>query len=464
MSSVAAASATQGKCWIQSALNAKIKFKLDDNIYMVLNLSEVRRQIAALHAAFPPTALHAFACKANPLLPMLQLINQHGMGCEVASIGEYTQARRAFPGNRIVFDSPCKTLEELKLALYNDGGFVNLDNFQELDRVVALDKERPVTANVGMRVNTQIGQGTISALDTCTAFSKFGVALNECREQLKSAYKQHRFLNMIHIHSGSQGLNFEQMTTGIRTVVDFVTQEIEGGAEKVPNIDIGGGLSVNFSSDEVMPTFGAYAAALKERVPELFPGATTKADGDDTAAAETSTAAHQQQQQPSKFRIITEMGRSIVMKAGVYLSRVEYTKVTGGRHIVLQHVGADLLLRTAWAPESFPLRVEIFNADGTKKPAAPDQLVRTDVAGPCCFAGDLACKDRALPKASPGDFVAIKDVGGYYYVSYNYYNVRQAPAVAFFEEETEQIRLVRRADTVQDTIGFFDKPPLAEGK
>ena len=422
--------------WIGFALAARIADKsLEDPIQFVINTDEVRRQVRALQAAFPKSALHAFAAKANPLTPFLHLLNELGMGCEAASICEFEQARRAFPGDRIVFDSPCKTAQELQAALYNAGGFLNLDNFQELERVVAMNAQRPVTANVGLRVNAQLGTGAIAALSTGGVVSKFGIGLKDSRQQIIDAYRAHSFLNMVHVHSGSQGLDFAAMTGGVRAIMDLV-KEIEdtsgGGTKRIPNIDIGGGLSVNFASDEQSPTFGNYAEALQVAVPELF------AEG-------------------TPYRIITEFGRAIVMKAGVYLSRIEYTKVVGGRHIILQHVGADLLLRTAWQPDTFPLHVEIFDKTGQSRAGQP--LVATDVAGPCCFQGDMCARDRMLPCAEPGDFVVVKDVGGYYYVSYNYYNLRQAPACFFFDEATKALTMVRRADTVAETQFFFDKPP-----
>lgn len=35
------------------------------------------------------------------------------------------------------------------------------------------------------------------------------------------------------------------------------------------------------------------------------------------------------------------------------------TQVSGGRHIALVHAGADLLVRTVWAPKSWALRVSV---------------------------------------------------------------------------------------------------------
>ena len=174
------------------------------------------------------------------------------------------------------------------------------------------------------------------------------------------------------------------------------------------------------------PTFGEYAAALKDAVPSLF-------------APE------------APVRMITEFGRCIVAKAGAFVSKVEYTKVNGGRFILQQHCGHDLLTRTVWAPAEWKLRVEVF--DGTTGEPRDGELIPTDVAGPCCLGADMAAVNVPLPKATqPNDLVVIKDVGGYYHASYNYYNLREAPAC--FLLEGTSLRCIRRAATTEETIAF----------
>ncbi len=128
---------------------------------------------------------------------------------------------------------------------------------------------------------------------------------------------------MVHVHTGSQGLSVDVMVDAIKKVAAFA-QEV---GPQVTVFDIGGGLSVNFASDEISPTFAQYSAALRSHVPMLFDGSCT---------------------------VITEFGRSIVAKAGMLVSRVEYTKVAGGRFIIQQHCGHDLLVRDCLAsPQTF---------------------------------------------------------------------------------------------------------------
>jgi diaminopimelate decarboxylase len=63
-------------------------------------------------------AVRAAAAKANCLAPVLRLLRELGLGCEVASPDELAQALAAgFGPDRIVLDSPVKTRGELAAAL-----------------------------------------------------------------------------------------------------------------------------------------------------------------------------------------------------------------------------------------------------------------------------------------------------------------------------------------------------------
>src|SRR5262245_45849634 len=78
----------------------------------------MRARIAALQAAFPPSCLHTIAIKANPVLELLCEIVDMEAGLEAASIEEVSLALAAgCPADRIVYDSPAKTLAEIEQAL-----------------------------------------------------------------------------------------------------------------------------------------------------------------------------------------------------------------------------------------------------------------------------------------------------------------------------------------------------------
>ncbi|WP_328633164.1 diaminopimelate decarboxylase [Streptomyces sp. NBC_00356] len=420
-----------------AALRAAVEQGLvgpDAPVLGLLDVAGVREAARALKAAFAGVeARHTFAVKAASLVPVLALLNEEGIGAEVASPGELALARAAgVPAERIVFDSPAKTVAELRDALAS-GIAVNADNPQELARIDELVEEFGAgCAPVGLRVNPQVGSGSIGAMSTATATSKFGVALRDegAEQWVLGAYKARPWMTRLHTHTGSQGVALELMAEGVRAAYDLAEKiNAHVGRQQIDTLDIGGGLPVNFESDDVTPGFEEYASLLRRTVPGLFDG---------------------------RYTLVTEFGRSLLAKQGFIAAHVEYTKTSGGRRIAVTHAGAQVATRTVFAPESWPLRVGAYDAEGRPRTSAP--LVQ-DVAGPCCFAGDLVARGRELPELEPGDLVALYDTGAYYFSTHFHYNSLPRPAVYGYvrtENGTEAGKVefapIRSAQTLDEVL------------
>ncbi|MFJ5897007.1 diaminopimelate decarboxylase [Streptomyces sp. NPDC093064] len=374
----------------------------------LLDVTGIRESAAALRAAFeavlaPGTpALHAFAVKATPLVPVLRLLHEEGIGAEVASPGELALARAAgVPPARTVLDSPAKTPAELREAL-ELGIAVNADNPQELARIDALVGSAIPRSPLGIRVNPQVGGGSIEALSTATATSKFGVALRDegAREWVVQAYLDRPWLTRLHAHTGSQGIPLALMAQGVARTYELAEEiNARAGWRQIDTLDIGGGLPVNFGSEATTPTYARYARLLRGVVPGLCEG---------------------------RYGLVTEFGRSLLAKQGTMVARVEYTKSAGGRPVAVTHAGVQVATRTVYVPEAWPLRLAAYDAKGRPKPG-PE--VVQDVAGPACFAGDLLAEARALAPLEPGDHVAALDTGAYYFAHHYAYNSLPRPGV-----------------------------------
>ncbi|MFE9401840.1 diaminopimelate decarboxylase [Streptomyces sp. NPDC006530] len=403
----------------------------DAPIVALLDTTGIRASAAALRAAFAAVTdapvLHAFAVKACPLVPVLRLLRAEGLGAEVASPGELALAGAAGIGPAdTVLDSPAKTPAELREAL-DLGIAVNADNPQELARLDALVEASPSASPIGLRVNPQLGAGSIDALSTATATSKFGVALLDdgAREWVVRAYAERPWLTRLHTHSGSQGVALPLMAQGVRVAYELA-EEINAavGRRQVDTLDVGGGLPVNFGSDEETPTYAAYARLLKEEVPGLFDG---------------------------RYGLVTEFGRSLLAKHGTVLARVEYAKSSGGRPIAVTHAGVQIAARTVYAPASWPLRIEAYDAKGRPKKGP---AVAQDIAGPACFAGDLLAENRPLPLLEQGDYTAVLDTGAYYFAHHYSYNSLARPGIYGFTDTPEGVRFapVRTPQPIEDLI------------
>lgn len=415
---------------IQSFIDANI---IDDNLTAigVMDLGNLQQTVKEAYAAFPENFYHTFAVKANSLVSVLKSLREYGMGAEVASPGELLIALTAgYTAESIIFDSPAKTQTDLRTCI-ESGISINIDNLQELTRIDELMIEFPGTTSIiGFRVNPQIGGGKIGSTSTATATSKFGYALydGDNKQKLVDIYKTRPWLKSIHTHTGSQGCELALMAQGVAEIT-ALADEINDfiGHQQVERLDIGGGLPVNFASEETSPTFKEYADVLAEKVPILF---------------------------TNKYQVKTEFGRAIVAKNGLVITRVEYTKNSGGRHVATTHAGAQLFTRTAFLPESWPLRVTGFLPSGDEKTTANSEVVTTDVAGPCCFAGDLICVAQQLPKLAPNDYVLVHDTGGYYFS--NHFDYNSLPRIGIYtvsgKDDALTIKCIRHADTIKDVL------------
>ncbi|MDQ0694329.1 diaminopimelate decarboxylase [Streptomyces sp. W4I9-2] len=150
------------------------------------------------------------------------------------------------------------------------------------------------------------------------------------------------------------------------------------------------------------PSYADYVAALTAAAPGLFSG---------------------------RYSLVTEFGRSLLAKNGFIGARVEYTKDAGGRRIALTHAGAQTATRTVLMPDAWPLRIGAFGPDGTPK-TGPS--LAQDIAGPCCFAGDVVAYGRELPELAEDDVVVLYDTGAYYFSTPWAYNSLPRPAVYGF--------------------------------
>jgi len=398
-------------------------------VFHDLGLLDAR--LARIRAAFPPQTLHAVAIKANPLRRILERLRALDAGAEVASWPELRLALSAgFPPERIVFDSPAKTIEELRQAL-SAGVRVNADNLDEIERIAALRRELSSSASaVGIRINPQVGAGRIAATSTAAAYSKFGVALLERREELLHAFVEHDWLRGVHVHVGSQGCSLELLVEAVRRLVEFA-DEVEGeqreaGAFRVETIDIGGGLPIAYQPGDVEIPVEDYAAALRATCPALFEG---------------------------RYGIITEFGRYLFAPTGWIASRVEYVKTVAGIPTAILHVGADILSRECQDPESWRHAISVHAPDGTPRLGGEE---RWNLAGPLCYSGDMPAVGVPLPRIHAGDFVVFHDTGAYALSMWSRYNSRQVPRVLGYESPGWSFQVLKERERPEDVIAFWE--------
>jgi diaminopimelate decarboxylase len=400
-------------------------------LLVLVNQQGIIDSVNKLHDAFPRHFKHCFAVKANPYLKILQQLKQAGMGAEVASLAELELSLNAgFNPNQMVFDAPLKTPQEIERALTLGIAF-NIDNFQELELVISCLSKKESSSNIGFRINPQIGAGKVASTSTATMTSKFGIGLKDKgnRQRIIDSCIKFPWLNTLHVHVGSIGCSLELMSEGISSIVELA-EEINqtNHTKQIVNLDIGGGLPVDFTQDTDSPEFTDFAIALSKNVPQVMNG---------------------------EYHITTEYGRAMIAKNAMTLGRIEYTKTMGGLPIALSHIGVQTLLRTVNEPEDWKRRITAFDKNGLPKEG---KLIEQDIAGPACFTGDIIAHKRPLPLLQSGDYIMVHDTGAYQFSSHYQYNaLPRLPVYGYSINDNLEIsfEMISAGQTIDDVIQSF---------
>jgi diaminopimelate decarboxylase len=404
-----------------------------DTAIIFYDISALETRLRHLCEQFPPGTLHAAAIKANPLVSILTRIVDLGAGLEAASLPELRLALHAgAEETMIVFDSPVKTADELLYAL-TLGCHINADSIDELDRIARL-RENPTvsaTASIGVRINPQVGSGTIAMTSVAAHYSKFGVSLMDQHHELLDRFLRYEWLTAVHLHIGSQGCTPQLLVDGVAKVLDFVHDANSalrdaGLKRRITRFDLGGGLPVSYHKNTVPFSMEQYASLLRQRFPELFDGT---------------------------LRLITEFGRYLHANAGWVATKVEYVKHGSELDTAMVHVGADLFLRECYAPADWQHEFAVVdNAGRLKSAVVPRPYV---IAGPLCFAGDILGRNVLLPPVEEGDHIVIRDTGAYTLGMWSRYNSRQIPKVVGYRHAGAEIMILKERESVQQILDFW---------
>ena len=353
-----------------------------------------------------------YAVKANSSLGILSLLAEEGAGFDIVSGGElYRVLKAGGDPSRVVFSGVGKTGEELRYALEQGIGRFNCESDGELRLLRDLAAQVGRKPEVSLRVNPDIDAETHPYIATGLREHKFGIGLAEAERIYRQAAELHPLrLNGIGCHIGSQIFNIGAFAEALQRVLELAGR-LRGFGVPIEALDLGGGLGVEYETGKQSPSIADYGRML--------------------CAALAG----------ANFRLGIEPGRSIVGQAGVLLTRVLYRKAGEGKVFAIVDAAMNDLIR----PALYRAHHEVLPV---RRSGRPVEL--TDVVGPVCESGDFLAKGRAMPRAEPGDLLAIATTGAYGFVLASNYNSRPRAAEALVEGGS--VRIVRRREIWEDLI------------
>jgi diaminopimelate decarboxylase len=391
----------------------------------VYSKATLLHHLSQLQKAFAEVQpLICYSIKTNPNLSVCRLMREAGAGFDVTSAGELYRALAAGGvGEKIVFAGVGKTDEELRYGLESRVLLFNVESDAELRALEEVARSVGHRAAVALRVNPDLPPKTHVKTDTSVKGVKFGLDIETILDVAQGLVgNPHIRLVGLHMHLGSPILSPQPYKEGIAKGVELI-QRMRQQGHRIQYLNMGGGFGIHYRKKEGVP-----AEAFAE---VIVPAA---------KAADCS--------------LILEPGRFIVGNAGILVSRVIYTKESGGKHIVIQDAAMNDLIRPTLY-DSFHRIWPVAPAAGV--PAPPDDYeadipgtAKRDVVGPVCESGDFLAKDRRLPTVSRGDLLATFSAGAYGMAMSSNYNSRLRAAEVLVDGSEH--RLIRRRETFEDLV------------
>jgi diaminopimelate decarboxylase len=367
----------------------------------VYSAATMRARLGELTSALKGAGLNAqirYALKANDHLAVLRVFALAGAGADVVSEGEFLRAREAgIPTSQIVFSGVGKLAAELRLAVTEEIGQVNVESAEELHTLSTIAAGLGRTVRVALRVNPDVDAGTHSKITTGRAGDKFGIPYRQVAALYATAATLPGLRPVgLAVHIGSQVQSLTPYRAAFARLSELA-RELRAAGYAVSTVDCGGGLGIGYRNE---PTVSP--AALAGALRAAFHGLDVE--------------------------LIVELGRWLVGPAGVLLASVILEKQQEGTRIVVLDAGMNDLVRPA-----------MYDAWHGVAPVSPVDTVAeatpADIVGPVCESGDTFARNRLLPPLAAGARVAILDTGAYGAVMSSTYNARPLAAVAMVDGE-----------------------------
>ncbi|MDY5077424.1 MAG: diaminopimelate decarboxylase [Bacteroidaceae bacterium] len=373
---------------IESFRNIKTPFYYYDTALLRQTIKTITDEVAK-HEGYH---IH-YAVKACANPKVLRIIADSGLGADCVSGGEIQACIDAgFPAKTIVYAGVGKADWEIELGLNVGIQYFNVESVAELEVIEEIAARMNKTANVSFRINPDVGAHTHANITTGLSENKFGIAMQDMERVILMAKEMpHIEFVGLHFHIGSQILEMDDFQALALRINELQDRLEKNGIGPVKNINVGGGLGIDYQDPDVHPIpgfgkfFDTYAQNLK-----LRPG------------------------QQLHF----ELGRSIVGQCGSLIAKCLYVKQATHRQFVILDAGMTDLIR----PALYDAHHHIENL--TSQEANTQSY---DVVGPICESSDVFQRDCTLPVTHRGDLIALRSAGAYGEIMASQYNCRPLP-------------------------------------
>ena len=341
-----------------------------------------------------------YAVKANVERRVLEFISSKGFGADCVSGNEVLHAHDCgFPADKIVYAGVGKSDKEIYNALKLGIEAFNCESLQEIYVINEMAHVHGLKANISVRINPDIDAHTHKYVTTGLYENKFGISQHEFDKLIEVLQKsEHINFFGLHFHIGSQITRVDEVFALECQRVNDIVAYFERKGLKVNNINLGGGLGVDYDDpdENPIPDFETWFRTISENI----------------ARREDQT-------------VHVEPGRSLVAQCATLISRVLFVKSGETKNFLIMDAGMNDLIR----PALYGAYHKIENLSASQRTFYPTHQAY-DIVGPVCESSDVWGAGRLLPLSVRGDLMAIRSTGAYGQVMASRYNMKDlAPSV-----------------------------------
>jgi diaminopimelate decarboxylase len=355
-----------------------------DTPLFIYSTDALNARIAELRQSMPASLSLHYAMKGNPFPPLLQWMQPHVDGFDVASGGELQLALDAgVSADKISFAGPGKRNRELELAI-SKGVTLNCESEGEAARAFAIGDRLGLPPKLAIRVNPSFDLKG-SGMKMGGGAKPFGIDAERVPALIHTIISAGAEWRGFHIYAGSQALDAEAIIA-MQAQTLALAGELADSAGIAPlHINLGGGFGIPYFPGDTPIDLSAIGNALGEALdtlPDIL--------------------------KDTHFCI--ELGRYLVGEAGVYLCRVIDRKVSHGETFLVTDGGLHHQL-AASGNFGTVIRRNYPVAIANRFDAAAMEV--QNIVGCLCTPLDRLSDQALLPRAEVGDIIAIFCAGAY---------------------------------------------------
>ncbi len=405
-------------------LNRNILEKIEKNegeSFYIADLKQFEKNYNSLLDSYrnyyPKTSI-AYSYKTNYLPDFCKIVEKNGGYAEVVSGMEMQLALKiGVEHKNIFFNGPVKEFVYVEELLLN-GGIVNVDSLDELNKIIHIANSTDKIVNIGMRLNFDVEDGVVS---------RFGFDPNEdnFHKALPSIDAISNLqLVSLHCHFATRYLEtWENRTKGILHIID---KYFKDRLEKIKFISLGGGLYGDMTEDmknqfeKFIPSFDDYAKVASKVFNEYF----EKIDFNPT--------------------LIIEPGTALAANAMKYVTKVESIKRAQGKDIATLF-GSTYNVNPKANRKKVPIEIYTQNKEQQK------YFDTMDFAGYTCIESDYLYKGYQ-GNLAVDDFIVFDEVGTYSIVMKAPFIMPQVSIVKINENTYE---VLKEKETFEDVFKTY---------